>query len=402
MRVRSLDLLRGADVVLMLFVNEVAFVRDAPWSLLHVKAGVDGMTITDVVFPAFMFIVGMAIPLAIGSRLRRGHTRLQVLRHVLGRAAALLVMGVLMVNAEHGVRGPLSRPAWIVLTTAGVLLAWGAPAEGWGRVRGPWLRAAGAALLLVAALAYRSPDAEGWIQLRPHWWGILGLIGWAYLAAATLYLAVGERLAALTGLVALLYCVELARATGGLGPWAVRPLFGPLLGTDAAIVLSGTLLGVLLRRQLEAGADAPARPLVLQAAALVAYLSAAGLLLHTLSGLHPAFRVAKLGATAPWGLVCSALTGGAWLLVFLAADVLGWRRWPRSLTIAGENPLVAYMLAPALFSLPTLAAPLTGGRDLYAAAREIPGIGLAVSAVFAWLVVRLTGLLRSHGLRVQL
>jgi heparan-alpha-glucosaminide N-acetyltransferase len=408
MRVRSLDLLRGADVLLMLFVNEVAYVRDAPWFLLHVRAGVDGMTITDVVFPAFMFIVGVAIPFALASRLRRGDTRAQVLRHVLGRAAALLVMGVLMVNAEHGVRGQLSAPLWTLVATAGVLLLWGAPEPGWGPLRRPWLRAAGSALLLVAVLAYRSPDATGWIQLRPHWWGILGLIGWAYLSAAALYLAVGERPAALTGLVALLYCVALAQTTGGLGPWAVRPLVGPLLGTDAAIVLAGTLLGVLLRRQLEsADAAAPhcaaaARPLVVQAAALAAGLAAAGLLLHTLNGLHPAFRVSKLGATAPWGLLCSALTAAAWLLVFLAADVAGWQRWPRSCAIAGENPLVAYMLAPALFSAFAVAAPLTGGRDLYAAARATPWVGLAVSAVFAWVVVRLTGFLRSRGLRVQL
>ena len=55
----SIDLLRGADVLLMLFVNEVAFVKGAPAFLRHVGMDVDGMTITDVVFPAFLFIVGL-------------------------------------------------------------------------------------------------------------------------------------------------------------------------------------------------------------------------------------------------------------------------------------------------------------------------------------------------------
>ena len=57
-RVLSIDVLRGLDVLLMLFVNEVAGVRGAPAFLLHTPHDADGMTITDVVFPAFLFIVG--------------------------------------------------------------------------------------------------------------------------------------------------------------------------------------------------------------------------------------------------------------------------------------------------------------------------------------------------------
>ena len=110
-RVLSIDLLRGADVLLMLFVNEVAGVTGAPAFLRHKPSDVDGMTITDLVFPAFLFIVGIVVPFALGGRLRRGETRGQVWRHVLMRALALVVMGVLMVNAEHGVSGVLSAPA---------------------------------------------------------------------------------------------------------------------------------------------------------------------------------------------------------------------------------------------------------------------------------------------------
>ena len=81
-RVLSIDVLRGLDVLLMLFVNEVAGVRGAPAFLLHTPHDADGMTITDVVFPAFLFIVGMAIPMALGGRLRREENRAAVWRHV--------------------------------------------------------------------------------------------------------------------------------------------------------------------------------------------------------------------------------------------------------------------------------------------------------------------------------
>ena len=50
-RESSIDLVRGADVLLMLFVNEMAGVRGTPAFLLHRPHDVDGMTITDVVFP---------------------------------------------------------------------------------------------------------------------------------------------------------------------------------------------------------------------------------------------------------------------------------------------------------------------------------------------------------------
>lgn len=400
-RALSIDLLRGADVLLMLFVNEVAGVEGAPDFLRHVGADADGMTVTDLVFPAFLFVVGTAIPLALGGRLRRGQAPLAVWRHVVTRATALVVMGVLMVNAEHGVSGLVSAPVWNVIMTAGVLLVWGAPESGWGRLRRPWLRAAGLALLLFAVLAYRAPGASGWIQVRPHWWGILGLIGWAYLGAASLYLVARDRPAILTGLVALFCCVGLADEAGGIGwPAVPGPIVGPVVGTHGAIVLAGALLGVLLKRHRDEGGSG--WRLASGALACAAGLGAAGLLLHTLHDVHLAFRISKIHATVPWGLVSAALTCAAWVAVFVLVDLVGWRRWPRAITLAGENPLLAYLMAPFLLSLFALSAPLAGGANPYEALGEPTVVGLVRSALFAWLVVRLSGWLRGKGVRVQL
>ena len=400
-RIRSIDLLRGLDVLLMLFVNEVAGVAGAPSFLRHKGPSDDGMTITDLVFPVFLFIVGIAIPFALGARLRRGQARAEVLRHVVTRAAALVVVGVLMVNAEHAVPGWLSVPLWNVLMTLGVVLVWAVPRDGWGERRWTWLRAAGVLLLLFVAIAYRGDGLSGWLQLRPYWWGILGLIGWAYLGVASLYLVVGDRPAILTGLVALYGCVALADAAGGIGwPTIPGPIMGPIVGTDGAVVLAGTLLGVLLiRHQREGGS--PWR-FAAQMLGVAAALGAAGLLLHTLHGVDRAFTISKIHATLPWGLVSAALTCAAFVAVFVMADLLGRARWPRTISIAGENPLLAYLMAPLLLSLFALAAPLFGGADPYLALASPTGVGLIRSAVFAWLVVRLSGFMRSKGLRFQL
>jgi heparan-alpha-glucosaminide N-acetyltransferase len=399
-RIRSIDLLRGADVLLMLFVNEVAGVAGAPAFLRHKGAADDGMTITDLVFPAFLFVVGMAIPFALGSRLARGESRLAVLRHVVARAAALVVIGVLMVNAEHGVAGWVSLPAWNVLMTLGVLLVWGLPRDGWcGRHRGA-LRAFGILLLLFVVVTYRGKDVSGWLQLRPYWWGILGLIGWAYLGVASLYLVIASRPAILTALLGLYGCVALADKAGGFGwPTIPGPLVGGIVGTHGAVVLAGCLLGVLVERHLRSLGS----PWRFAAGALgcAAAFSAAGLLLHTLHGLHAAFTISKIHATLPWGLLSAALTTAAWVAVFVIADV-GRREWPKAVQIAGENPLFAYLLAPLLLSLFELAAPLFGGVNPYEAISQPVALGLVRSAVFAWVVVRLTGWLRGRGLRFQL
>lgn len=400
MRVRSIDLLRGADVLLMLFVNEAASVEGVPGFLKHAPGEADAMTLADVVFPAFLFIVGIAVPFALGGRLRRGEPRRAVWRHVLSRTAALLVMGVLTVNGEFAGAGPLPTPVWHLLMTAGLLLVWGVPAAGWGRLRAPWLRVLGVALLAFVSIAYRSQEATGFIQLRPHWWGILGLIGWAYLAAAAAYLIVGERPAALTGLVALLCCVALADGTGGLGKGVVRPLFGQFLGSHSAVAVSGVLLGLLLRRYTAQAERA--KPLVTQALCVALGLGLAGFLLHTLSPLHPFLRLSKIHATVPWALLCAALTCAAWVVLFLLADVAGWQRWPRVVSIAGENPLLAYLMAPVLLSVIALTAPWFGGTSPYDALADDPILGALRSLAFAWLVVRVSGWLRSCGVHVQL
>ena len=386
----------------MLFVNEMAGVKDTPAFLRHLPATADGMTITDVVFPAFLFITGMAIPLALGARLSRGDSHAAVWRHVLGRTAILLVLGVLMINAEHASANAILPPAvWNLLMTAAVLLVFAAPASVEpGRPR-PW-RLAGALLLLALILVYRADGVSGWIQIRPYWWGILGLIGWAYLVAAAAYLLAGDRPAILVTAVAILYLVALADEANTIGVLhAIRPVVfvGRMLGAHGALVLSGAVLGLALRRHRDE--RRPAARFVLPALGFALAGAAAGLLLHALHGVHPAFEISKIRATAAWCLLSAAWTALAWTAAYASADVAGHRRWPVAIAMAGENALVIYLLAPFLLSVFELVA-WALGRNPYEALGGSLAAGIVRAVVFAWAVVRLSGWMRARGLRLQL
>src|ERR1039457_2093006 len=223
-RIASVDALRGLVITLMVFVNDLAGAPHAPSWLEHVGVRADAMRLPDVVFPAFLFIAGVSVPLAFGRALARGRTRRQLLWKVLVRTWALLVMGVVMVNMEE--HEPWARGLWGALAYVAMFLAFavvpGQPGRGRAVLRIG--RVVGAAALAALVLAYRTADGRAMVLgplfdpsdtvwLRHSWWGILGLIGWAYLVASLLYLAAGRRRGWLAGVALRRSPVRSARAT---------------------------------------------------------------------------------------------------------------------------------------------------------------------------------------------
>ncbi len=113
-------------MLLMIFVNDLWSLAGIPEWLEHKAADVDGMGLADVVFPAFLFIVGLSVPHAIRARLKKGDSKLLIFRHIAERTLALLVMGVFMVNIESIDRDALiiSKPIWQILMTLAFFLIW--------------------------------------------------------------------------------------------------------------------------------------------------------------------------------------------------------------------------------------------------------------------------------------
>jgi len=90
-RLASVDILRGATIAGMLLVN-----NPGSWSRIYdplEHAAWNGWTVTDLIFPLFLFLVGVSMMLSFPKRLDRGASRGELLGHVARRALALMLLG---------------------------------------------------------------------------------------------------------------------------------------------------------------------------------------------------------------------------------------------------------------------------------------------------------------------
>jgi predicted acyltransferase len=90
-RLISLDVFRGVTIAGMVLVNNPGSWAHIYWPLEHAEW--HGWTPTDLIFPFFLFIVGVAIPLALGKRIERGDTRRSLFTKVLYRSAIIFLLG---------------------------------------------------------------------------------------------------------------------------------------------------------------------------------------------------------------------------------------------------------------------------------------------------------------------
>uniref|UniRef100_A0A1B6JM25 Heparan-alpha-glucosaminide N-acetyltransferase catalytic domain-containing protein n=2 Tax=Homalodisca liturata TaxID=320908 RepID=A0A1B6JM25_9HEMI len=96
-RVRSLDTFRGITLVLMVFVNDGA---GGYWFLEH--ATWHGLLMADVLFPWFMWIMGVCIPISIRSQFKRGIPRYTMFLNTLQRACTLFLLGLMLNTVSAG------------------------------------------------------------------------------------------------------------------------------------------------------------------------------------------------------------------------------------------------------------------------------------------------------------
>jgi len=362
-RLVSLDVFRGLTIAAMLLVNNPGSWSDVYAPLLH--APWHGWTPTDLVFPFFLFIVGVAIPFAFEKRRAAGAGRGELLAKALRRAVILFLLGLFLSGfprfdlANLRIPGVLQRIAVCYLAAAALYLVTGA--------RG---RAVAAATLLLgywAAMALVPVPGFGPGVLEPE----ANLAAW------------------------------LDREILGMAHlWKSSQTWDPegILSTVPAIstVLLGAFTGTWLR------SERPARE------------KTTGLVLGGTAGIglgliwNLVFPINKNLWTSSYVI----FTAGCALLVlglcYRVVDVAGWRRGLAPLLAYGTNAIAAFVLSGLLARILVLVKVPSGdgGRALKTVLYEslfapwappkLASLGFAVATVLFWLVPM--GLLYRRGI----
>ncbi len=90
-RLISLDALRGYTIALMVIVNDPGSWSHVYPPLLHAEW--HGITLTDLVFPFFLFIVGVSITLAYTKRLNAGSQKKDLYGKIVSRSVKIMLLG---------------------------------------------------------------------------------------------------------------------------------------------------------------------------------------------------------------------------------------------------------------------------------------------------------------------
>lgn len=402
-RVVSIDIFRGLTILLMIFVNDVAGISGVPWWLKHADEvswlSTDGMTLVDLVFPAFLFIVGMSIPFAFDRRLSSGVGMLDQLGHILLRTLGLLTIGVFMVNMGRydATTAILSRSSWIILFFSSVILVWNRyPRQGKGYVLGWVFRSLGFILLGFLAWSYRGTLSEGTVWMRTSWWGILGLIGWSYLTASLIYLIIRKcfsfHLLALFVLVAI-NIGDRCGASIPLGPINDYIWMAGQIGGHTTLTQAGVILGLLFMETTPAPTPSRRIGWMLGFAAVLAVLG------YFFDPLEPArlFGISKNNATPSWTLYSAAICTVVYAFIYWIADICQFRGWAAPVRPAGSNPLLAYILPNLVLSFLGIV-----GITWLSTHLKSGSVGILRSLIFAFFIVGVTALLSRLSIRLKL
>ena len=389
-RNEAIDMLRGLTMLLMVFVNDLWTISGVPHFLEHFDVSEDGMGVSDIVFPMFLFAMGMSVPYAIERRFSKGYSGESTLGHILLRTLALLLMGVFIVNSEGAMTSTIGYGvnAYKILMVLSFFLLWNAYPAGMKYRR--LLQVAGAAILIFLAVTFRTPEGG---FLRSRWWGILGLIGWAYCFCGVMYMLARKRPSSvfLVWLALIVVNMLLTATRGGsrivAGPSFIGDMADALhVGNgSSAIMAVGGMLVSLAEKTLSSR-----KGTVLAACSGVV----AVLLVVSAAVSHRWWIICKPIGTLPWCLYVSAISLAVYTILRIL-ESYGRTSWFNPIKSSGTATLTVYMMPYLLYSFSGIIGIQTPDC--------LDGIqGLLKCVFFSLLCVFLTGLLAKVGVRLKI
>jgi predicted acyltransferase len=390
-RILSIDILRALTMILMIFVNDFWTLEGVPFWMEHRKPGVDGIGLSDIVFPAFLFIVGLSLPYAINNRRKKGDTDWQLVKHILLRTFALLVMGVFLVNGEtYNIAATgMEKYYYSIMCCLSFILIWNTYPLSLNKYLPIAARSIAIIILVIMSIVYRGGEDGNIRRFAPQWWGILGLIGWAYLASSLVTVFSKDKFYVIFAgwlffcILSMVYKTGIIPRDGILSFIPNAILGGTLTGLTMGGVLTSTIFRYFVNRKENGRLT------------LVLFLFSAVLIALSII-TRPSWGLSKMGATPAWLFLCSAFTILAFLVIYWIADVYGKSKWFDLIRPAGTATILCYLVpyfvysARQIFSIYLPQVMVTGG------------IGLLKSFLFAIMCVLITGLLIRSGVRMKL
>ncbi|MEP6949375.1 MAG: DUF5009 domain-containing protein, partial [Ginsengibacter sp.] len=369
-------------------VNDLGSLRGIPGWLEHVKRGADGMGLADSVFPAFLFIVGLSLPFAVDNRRRKGDTDGQLVMHVLSRTFALLVMGVFFVNGESIYSAATGMPGYVydTLCCVSFILIWNSYPKSANKLIVNIAKAIGIATLVTLAFVYRGGDIYKIYGFSPHWWGILGLIGWAYLAGGLVTVFAKNNFWVILGAWAFFCIVSMVYKAKYIphGTFIPEAIIG---GTLAGLTMGGVVTSIIFQ-YFRRRNDNKNMTLV--------FLGFSVILIGLSVLTRPYWKLAKLGATPAWLFLCSAITILAFTAIYWLADVYKKANWFNIIKPAGTDTLLCYLMPYFVYSI------LSAAHFHWPDVVITGGIGLLKSLFIALLCIFIAGRLNKIGIRLKL
>ena len=389
-RIRSIDAFRAVTMFLMIFVNDVDGIPGVPEWIKHVGANDDGLGLADTIFPAFLFIVGLAIPFAFHNRLKKGDTKL--VYRIITRSFALVLIGFYHANMEtyDEVSSVLPKPVWESLLTFGFFFVFLDYSSITNKTRQYILQGVGIAIIAAMSVLYKNSDPHHWAWLHFSWWGILGLIGWSYLVCALLYYYSGGQLwvQAAVWLFFMFFNIDFhfgwLRFLDGIHPYVW------IAGNGAmqAFTMAGVFTSVLYMR-LTAAKEIKLLWIALPLMAVILFNM--GFVIRYFSG-----GISKARDTPSWVLICTGIGLIAYAVFIFIVDIKNKYNWFKIIEPAGINAFTCYLvpfLFYPLYQMSNLGYPeyLSQGTG-----------GLIKCLVFSLLMIWIAGLLDKVNVRLKI
>lgn len=334
-RLLSIDAFRALNMLCMIFINDLSGVKGMPFWMDHAKRMEDRMGFADTIFPAFLFIVGLSIPLAIDRMRQKNWPSGAISFHILSRSLALLVMGFFHVNLEsYSSAAVLPGYVWEILITFAFFLIWVDYPDNMTKAKRDLLTGAGWAILVVMAVLYLGGDRHdaGTHGMRPEWWGILGIIGWSYLVCAFIYFLVKGNF---WGMI-IAFIVFMGFNIIDHGFHLKINITGIYDGSSISLVLAGVLVSLWYARMSAKGYNTSLWLWILLAGCLAI---AAGLLIRPYTE-----GISKIRATPAWIFICTGISILMFEIMIYLVDFKSKKNWFSLIWPAGTATLTCYLI----------------------------------------------------------